>query len=61
MEDLIEKLKKLAERECWRDEEDFNPYEYSGGNFDDAYYGGFEDGEACLAKMVLEAIDKGAK
>ena len=46
-------MKKLAERECWCDDEEFNPRDYSGGNFDDAYYGGSDDGEALLAKEIL--------
>lgn len=51
---LKTKLELLAKRECWVHDEDFNPMEYSGANYDDAYYGGREDGEAILAKDILE-------
>jgi hypothetical protein len=47
-------LQKLAKRNCWTDGVDFNPYEQSGGNFDDAYYRGNEDGETLLARELLE-------
>lgn len=47
-------LEKLASRECWSDDDDFNPYDYCGGNYDDAYYGGCEDGEAQLARRLLQ-------
>lgn len=50
---MKQKLKKLAERECWIDADDFNPYDYSGGNYDDAYYGGSSDGETILARELL--------
>lgn len=54
---LIEKLKKLAARECWADNpDDFNPGDYSGGNYDDAYYGGSADGEALLAREILKEL-----
>jgi len=53
---MIERLSKLASRDCWIDDEDFNPYDYSLGNFDDAYSGGYSDGQAKLAKEVLEIL-----
>lgn len=46
-------LEKLASRKCWFENEDFNPYELAGGNFDDAYDGGYADGEASLAQSIL--------
>jgi hypothetical protein len=62
MTDLIkQKLQKLAKRECWCEDEflettvwkKFNPMDCSGGNFDDAYWGGYEDGQAQLAAEIL--------
>ena len=52
---FIERLKKAARRETWDDDEseDFNPCDRSGGNFDDAYFGGQEDGETHLARDIL--------
>jgi hypothetical protein len=52
------KLEKLSSRKGWADEEDFNPMEMSGGNFDDAYSGGFSDGEASLAAEILLILNK---
>lgn len=59
MKELIEKLEKLAELDTWTDEdEDFNPYEMSGGNFDDAYWAGVSDGRIELAREVLFNLKK---
>ncbi len=52
--EMIEKLKVLAARKCWSDNEDFSAYDYSGGNFDDAYQGGTVDGETWLARELLK-------
>jgi len=53
-EELKKELEKIARRECWSDDEDFNPFEYSGGNYDDAYYGGVNDGIVSLARRLLK-------
>jgi hypothetical protein len=50
---MEQELLKLAMRETWTDSDDFNPYEQSGGNYDDAYYAGRDDGETSLAKRLL--------
>lgn len=51
--EMIEKLKNLAAMEAACDDEEFNPYDVSGGNFDDAYYAGSVDGEILLAREIL--------
>lgn len=51
--EMIQKLKKLAETEAACDDEEFNPYDVSGGNFDDAYYAGSNDGEILLARQII--------
>ena len=56
MEKLKLKLQELAKRTCWNDNEDFNAMDYSGGNFDDAYYGGEKDGQTELAREILEML-----
>ena len=56
MDELKTKLEKLARRKCWADDEDFMIDDYAGGNIDDAYYGGCDDGEAFLAREVLEYL-----
>ena len=54
--EMLEKLKKLAGTEAACDDPDFNPYDVSGGNFDDAYYTGSTDGEILLAREILGAM-----
>lgn len=55
-EEFVARLKKIAKRECWSDDPNFSPADYCGGNFDDAYYGGAEDGEALLAQEILKEL-----
>jgi hypothetical protein len=55
-ETIINELKKLAGKEAWCDCEDFIPYDYAGGNFDDAYYGGTSDGGILLARSILQKM-----
>lgn len=54
IEALKEHLMEIAKKKAWSDDEDFSAYDYSGGNFDDAYYGGASDGEVLLARQILE-------
>lgn len=49
---------KLSKRDIWCDDEDFNPCDFSGGNYDDAYYGGLADGKAILAKQILSLLEQ---
>ena len=56
-------LEKLAARKCWSDHfienpEDFNPMDMSGGNYDDAYFGGHADGQAELARDILAMLEE---
>jgi hypothetical protein len=59
-DDMYETLKQLAEKSCIDNDEDFNPMDASGGNFDDAYNMGISDGEHDarieLASTVLRSI-----
>ena len=59
--ELLAMLEELAERKTWADEDQetgdlFNPCEWSGGNYDDAYAGGVEQGRTELAREVLHAL-----
>jgi len=60
---LIDRLKKLAASKTWEEcsekdgDEFFDPNDYAGGNIDDAYAGGKEDGGIELAREVLAAMD----
>lgn len=52
---LKEKLMKIAQQTCWcDDEEQFMPYDYAGGNIDDAYSGGADDGKGIFARELLK-------
>jgi len=65
-DDMLQSLRKLASEKTrpQRDQEkgeDFNPYDWCGGNTDDAYYQGEEDGEISLAQDIIAHIDEQAK
>ncbi len=52
----IASLVKAASRRAWSDKEDFCAYDYSGGNFDDAFAGGQDAGETYLARDILTEL-----
>lgn len=52
--ELIEGLKKMARREPWADDA---VYDNSGGNYDDAYAGGIDDGQTYLAREILKGLN----
>ena len=56
-EQMISVLKKEADRDLPIDDEDqdFNPQDWSGGNFDDCYEMGFRHGRIDMARDVLRA------
>lgn len=57
--DLKIYLEMVAKRKCWCDAGDeFMVDDYAGGNIDDAYSGGVDDGEALLARKLLAAYGK---
>jgi hypothetical protein len=65
-DDMLQSLRKLASEKTrpQRDKEngeDFNPYDWAGGNIDDAYYQGEEDGEISLAQDIIAHIDEQAR
>jgi len=55
-QEIVEKLKGIADKKAWSDDEDFMPDDYAGGNIDDAYYGGENDGRISLAREILELL-----
>ena len=55
--EFIARLQAAAKRKTWSENEDFSAYDYSGGNYDDAYDGGTRDGETLLAQEILEALN----
>jgi hypothetical protein len=52
----IDKLILLARQSAYCDEEDFNAYDYSGGNYDDAHRQGYNDAEIHMAQMILDEL-----
>ena len=52
--DLRTYLEEIASRAVWNDAAGFSPFDYSGGNYDDAYYGGCDDGKVLLARELLK-------
>jgi len=55
-EEQIENFKKLAKKTTTQEDcpDDWNPYEISGGNFDDCYFIGQEDAEIKNARFILD-------
>lgn len=62
-DDFINYLKKKARRVYFGEGNDEDPviYDYCGGNVDDAYQMGVDDGETQAARGVLEALGIGWK
>lgn len=58
-EQMIDRLKELARRECYHDDEgdDVIVDDYAGGNVDDAFDLGERAGETMLARDVLSAMN----
>jgi hypothetical protein len=60
--DLVEKLKKLTREETIGDlieaGEDVCIDDFAGGNVDDAYWSGFNDGRVVLAREILNFLFK---
>ena len=58
-EQQIEELKTLARLSTTVEDcgEDWNPYEISGGNYDDAYWTGRKDAEIEYARCILSILN----
>ncbi len=54
---VIDELRFLARKKALYDNEDFMVDDYAGGNIDDAYYRGVDDGEISLARKVLGQLE----
>ena len=46
-------VKRAAVENDYESDDAFNPYDYSGGNFDDCYRLGLEDADADAAREIL--------
>jgi hypothetical protein len=58
---LVAELKSIADKKAWCDDEDFMVNDYAGGNIDDAYSGGYDDGEIIMARHILTQLKENAK
>lgn len=56
-QEIIDQLIKLAQQTAKYDDDDFNAYDYSGGNIDDAYGIGQDDGKISLARQILKQLN----
>lgn len=60
MENLVSRIKEECNKYAGvvsAYEEDFNPDDYAGGNIDDAWSGGMQDGCTDLANDILSIIE----
>lgn len=57
LEQLKIKLQKIAAQKCPSDDPEFNAYDYSGGNYDDAYALGYDAGEIHCASCILGVLN----
>lgn len=55
---IIELVKEHSESKSYLDQIDFNPYEASGGNYDDAFWLGHDAGVIKLARTIMDLINK---
>ena len=49
-------VKRAAVENGYEADDDFNPYDYSGGNFDDCYRLGLEHADADAAREILSLL-----
>lgn len=58
LDDLKKHIQIIAEQDSYDDDENFDLLEACGGNYDDAYYLGAENGEISLARELLALFFK---
>lgn len=54
---VVEAIYKIAEKKARSDNPEFNAMDWSGGNFDDAFSMGCDDGEIFLARRLKAVLD----
>jgi hypothetical protein len=57
-DEYVARMKKLAAQEADGDDPDFEVHEYCGGNIDDAYSRGEEQGEIWAAREFVSFLPK---
>jgi hypothetical protein len=55
-QEAIDLINKYAEETLSSDNEDFNPQDYSGGNFDNAFNLGIDEGYRMFARYLKDFI-----
>ena len=55
---LIDKIKQTANKTARCENPEFSAYDFSGGNYDDAYSMGCDDGEILFAQSLLEIVEE---
>lgn len=55
---IRERIEKLAKKQTRDEDGDFCPMDWFGGNFDDAYNGGKDDGHVELAKELMAILNE---
>jgi hypothetical protein len=57
MEKIKALLAELAAKKVCSDDSEFMVHDWAGGNIDDAYQLGCDDGERLLARQILEDLN----
>ena len=55
--ELRKYLEQIAGRKCWSDDQEQEIADWANGDTEMAYSGGYDDGQAELAREVLEMFD----
>lgn len=58
LQHLLSRIKEVAARASITDDEEFNAYDYCGGNYDDAFAAGVTEGETLFAQELQEFLDE---
>ena len=57
LDKLIDYLEKVASQEVTAETDpEFNPFDYSGGSYDDAYEMGVRHGETLMSRGILKHL-----
>ncbi len=55
--DVLEYIKSVAKQQLVSEADDWNPCDYAGGNYDDAYDLGVTSGEIFFARELLRMVE----
>ena len=60
-EEIIELIEQVAKKPTYSDDDDFVVDDCAGGNVDDAFSCGMDEGEILFARKLLELMQKAKK